>query len=335
MALIIRDARASERDAVQAVTLAAYHEYAAALPAQWEGYRRNIVDTLAAASPGEQIVAERDGVIVGAVLLHPAGTPRAMPGGLRAPLPLPEVRLLAVAPAGRGQGVGAALMRACIRRARRSGAAALGLHTTDVMQAALRLYARLGFRRTPESDFQPAPGVTAKGFRLDLETIRPEVPADAAAVRAVHEAAFPTPQEARLVEALRAAGKSVIALVAEAGGRVVGHVLFSPVRVERGARRGLGLAPVAVLPACQSRGIGSALIEAGLAEARPCGYHFAVVLGEPGYYARFGFARASAHGLASEYGVDEAFMVLTLVPGGLDGMAGLVRYAPEFGMVTG
>jgi ribosomal protein S18 acetylase RimI-like enzyme len=80
----------------------------------------------------------------------------------------PEIRLLAVTPAARGRGVGAALMRECVRRARQSGEAVLSLHTTQLMQAAVRMYARLGFVRAPELDFHPAPGVTLEGYRLDL-----------------------------------------------------------------------------------------------------------------------------------------------------------------------
>jgi GNAT superfamily N-acetyltransferase len=164
----IRDANGSDRGAIEAVTLSAYQQYAAMMPALWEGYRENILATLAAARPETQIVAEENGRIVGSVLLYPAGTAMARPGGGSMTLALPEVRLLAVAPSVRGQGVGALLMDECVRRARESGAKALTLHTTDIMQAAMRLYQRMGFQRAPELDFQPAPGVTIKGYRLDL-----------------------------------------------------------------------------------------------------------------------------------------------------------------------
>jgi predicted N-acetyltransferase YhbS len=165
----IRNARASDRAAIEAVTLSAYEQYGVVMPpALWVRYRENIVSTLAAAPPGTQIVAEEDGQIVGSVLLYPAGATLNPPGGGPMALALPEVRLLAVAPSARGQGLGALLMDECVRRARESGAAALTLHTTDMMQAAMRLYERLGFRRTPALDFEPAPGVTVKGFRLDL-----------------------------------------------------------------------------------------------------------------------------------------------------------------------
>ena len=166
--LTVRGAGPGDRDAIQAVTLAAYLEYAASIPARWEGYRQNIIATLAAAAPGTQIVAIDDDRVVGAVLLYPAGTSIEKPGGTTLTLTWPEVRLLAVAPAARGRGVGAALMNECIHRARSAGATALTLHTTDVMQAAMRLYGRLGFERVHDLDLEPAPGIIAKGYRLDL-----------------------------------------------------------------------------------------------------------------------------------------------------------------------
>jgi GNAT superfamily N-acetyltransferase len=166
--LRIRDARPSDRDAIAAVTLSAYQEYALSLPEVWEGYKRNILATLASPEAAEQIVAEKSGQLVGAVLLYPARTLGAQPGRASTALPWPEVRLLAVAPVARGQGVGTALVLECVTRGRRSGAQALTLHTTDVMRAAMRLYERLGFHRASELDLEPAPGVVAKGYRLDL-----------------------------------------------------------------------------------------------------------------------------------------------------------------------
>lgn len=151
------------------VTLAAYEQYAAVVPAQWERYRQNILTTLGAARLDTLIVAEEKTGIVGSVLLYPAGSEFAIPGSGTITLKEPEVRLLAVAPAARGRGVGVALMDECIRRARQSEAAALTLHTMDMMKAAMRLYGRLGFRRAPELDIEPAPGLTVKGFRLSLQ----------------------------------------------------------------------------------------------------------------------------------------------------------------------
>lgn len=160
---------------------------------------------------------------------------------------------------------------------------------------------------------------------------RPEHAADAAAIRAILEAAFPTPAEARLVEALRASGKLVVSMVACDGSGAVGSVAFSPVSL--GTETGLGLAPLAVLPAHQGRGVGALLVREGLATCTQLGVGFVVVLGEPEYYGRFGFRRASESGVDNEYGADEAFMVLELGPGSLPPGGGLVRYAREFGLV--
>jgi putative acetyltransferase len=155
--------------------------------------------------------------------------------------------------------------------------------------------------------------------------IRGESSGDEAALRALHKAAFPSDTEARLVDAIRANGNDRVSLVAVADGKVVGHVLFSPVEVEGSA--GLGLAPVAVLPAFQGRGIGAALIEAGIAACREQGVKFVVVLGEPGYYRRFGFR---ATHLGNEYGAGEAFMALELEPHALAAVHGVVKYGMEF-----
>jgi len=162
--------------------------------------------------------------------------------------------------------------------------------------------------------------------------IRPERPEDHAAVAALHERAFGQPAEARLVEALRAAGAAIVSLVAEREGRVVGHVLFSPVTVRDGGREwgALGLGPVAVLPELQRGGIGSALVRAGLAECRALGHAVVLVLGHAAYYPRFGFRPAADAGLRWEHGHEESFFVAELAPGALCGRRGVVRYRPEF-----
>src|SRR5262250_248613 len=163
--VVIRDMRHDELDAVRRVTLAAYGEYAAIMPEPlWLGYRRQLLATLETGDPIERIVAEREGSIVGSVLLFPPATDAY--GGAAASVDYPEVRLLAVVPEARGHGIGVALMEECARRARRAGAAALGLHTTDLMRAAVRMYERLGYVRTPQHDFVPAQGILIKGYRL-------------------------------------------------------------------------------------------------------------------------------------------------------------------------
>ena len=165
-----------------------------------------------------------------------------------------------------------------------------------------------------------------------MTVIRVERLDDQAAIRAVHRAAFPTDAEAGLVDRLRDAGHSSVSLVAEVDGTVVGHILFSPVSIvaASGHRDGLGLAPVAVMPAHQRCGVGSALIREGLAVCRLQRCPFVVVLGHPAYYPRFGFLQASTVGLSNEYGADEAFMVLELQPDSLPPGDGLVRYGLEF-----
>lgn len=167
-----------------------------------------------------------------------------------------------------------------------------------------------------------------------MTTLRPEDPGDAAAIRAVHEASFPTSAEAQLVDLLRAAGHLSVSLVAVRGKTIVGHVAFSPVTTATGAV-GVGLAPVAVLERHRRGGIAARLIEAGLAACRDAHFRWAVVLGEPEYYSRFGFLPAQGFGLSDEYGGGPAFQALELTPGGLPIGAGLVRYAPEFSGLGG
>lgn len=162
-----------------------------------------------------------------------------------------------------------------------------------------------------------------------LAEIRAETPADVARIHAVHAAAFPTTDEAELVDALRASGRLSLSLVAVARERIIGHVAFSPVTVE-GATAGLGLAPVAVLPAFRRRGVAGRLIREGLERSRRANARFVVVLGSPPYYGRFGFRPASTFQLRDEYGGEEAFQALELQAGSIPTAGGLVRYAPEF-----
>jgi len=164
--------------------------------------------------------------------------------------------------------------------------------------------------------------------------IRDERPTDLRAVHALNAAAFPTDSEARLVDALRAHGRLTLSLVAEDCGVVVGHIAFSPVSVEGPGGRivtGIGLAPMAVRPERQRSGIGGRLVEAGLDRLRADGHAFCVVLGHPEYYPRFGFEPASRFGLRWEQEApDEVFLARELAAGGLAGVSGVVRYAPEF-----
>jgi putative acetyltransferase len=163
--------------------------------------------------------------------------------------------------------------------------------------------------------------------------IRPFTAGDADAVYEVHRRAFDgRTDESRIVQRLHDADKAVVSLVAVENDRIVGHVLFSPTSVANHGEniKLTGLAPVGVLPENQNEGVGSSLIQHGLAECRDAGVDAVVVLGDPEYYSRFGFERANEYGLGNEYGADEGFMVKPLHEGALDNVNGIVRYQPEF-----
>jgi len=161
-------------------------------------------------------------------------------------------------------------------------------------------------------------------------TIRHETPKDFEAVKNILITAFPTDAESRLVELLRQNRKVILSLVAVQE-NIIGHVLFSPVSTHPSYHaKGLGLAPIAVHPNFQSQGIGTELIREGLRQCKEMGYDFIVLLGEPKYYHRFGFQKASAFGLQNEYGVDDEFMSLELVKDSLHWAQTLVRYEVEF-----
>jgi len=166
-------------------------------------------------------------------------------------------------------------------------------------------------------------------------TIRPETTEDYAAIHEVNLLAFGQEIEPRLVEALRESPDFIpeLSLVAIEGGQVVGHILFSPMVIETkdGAVPALTLAPLAVRPEFQNQGIGSQLVRRGIERCRTLGHRIVVVVGHPTYYPRFGFSPARARGLEAPFPVpDEAFMVLELAPGALDGVAGMIRFPPPF-----
>ncbi len=162
--------------------------------------------------------------------------------------------------------------------------------------------------------------------------VRLEQREDAAGIRGLLETAFPTTFEARLVDALRAQARPYLGLVATRGETLLGHILFTPVQCMRlPAARLFGLGPMAVAPDQQRQGIGTRLMKGGLSAARDTGARAVVVLGHPEYYPRFGFEPAADRGLHCAWEVPrEAFMARSLSPGGLDGLAGLVRYHPAF-----
>lgn len=164
----VRDARPEERAAVRALTLRAYAEYAAVMaPTAWAGLDAAVRAALDGDGGEARIVAERGGALLGSVMLFPPAADAYGAAAGRAEWPV--LRLLAVAPEARGQGIGQALVEECVRRARGMGAAELGLHSSESLRAAIRMYERMGFRRAPERDFRPGGAELVMGFRLPLE----------------------------------------------------------------------------------------------------------------------------------------------------------------------
>jgi putative acetyltransferase len=166
--------------------------------------------------------------------------------------------------------------------------------------------------------------------------IRPEQPGDQPQISTINQQAFAGDTEANLVDALRNSGVSLISLVAEEDGQLVGHILFSPVTLsgQNNAPPIAGLAPMAVLPDWQRRGVGSLLVTTGLEYCASAGYVAVVVLGHPGYYLRFGFVPASGFNIRSEFNVpEEVFMLKTLQDSALKDVKGTIQYHPAFNEV--
>ena len=171
--IAVRDAQADEHDAIRRITLSAYAQYATIMaPSAWAGLRDALATALTIGGGAQRIAADRDGVIVGSVLLFPPSTDAY--GGIAAAAPWPEIRLLAVAPEARGQGVGKLLIDECIRRARASGADAIGLHTSPSMREAIRLYESLGFTRDPDLDIHVEGAEPIQAYRLSLSARLPQ-----------------------------------------------------------------------------------------------------------------------------------------------------------------
>ena len=163
--------------------------------------------------------------------------------------------------------------------------------------------------------------------------IRPETKKDIAKIRKINAAAFDTEAEADIVDSLRKSSATIISLVAEVDGKLVGHILFSPVSLSgsRSKVKIAGLAPMAVLPEFQNKGIGSELVKQGLNRCVAKGFKAAVVLGHPDFYPRFGFEPAAKFGIKCEFDVPaEAFMIRELQKDGLSGCRGTVQYHRSF-----
>jgi len=183
--------------------------------------------------------------------------------------------------------------------------------------------------------FDPT-GETHVGRRIDenykMIEIRKEEPGDQDAVRLINLAAFENGPEAAIVDKLRASCKDYLAFVAVEDDRIVGHILFTPVTIDDCDTVGMGLAPMAVLPSCQRKGIGSQLVRHGLQSLRQSGCPFVIVIGHPEYYPRFGFEPASKYQFVSQWeGVpDEAFMIVVFDGDALPRAGGIARYRDEF-----
>jgi putative acetyltransferase len=166
--------------------------------------------------------------------------------------------------------------------------------------------------------------------------IRSAAPEDAAFIRAVHAAAFPSAAEADLVEALEREGDAVISLVAERDGAVAGHILLSRMTVsgDGHAYRALGLGPVAVLSGARRQGLGGALVRASLEMSAASGEELVFVLGDPAYYGRFGFSAACAAPFASPY-AGPHLMALRLLDDVALPRSGKAEYARAFAELDG
>jgi len=171
--------------------------------------------------------------------------------------------------------------------------------------------------------------------KLDI-LIRQECEADFDSVYAVVRSAFETMEvasgdEQDLVNRLRKSTAFIpeLSLVAEHDGNIIGHILFTKMKV--GTHPVLALAPVAVLPEYQKQGIGAKLIDEGHRIARELGHSIVILVGHPDYYPRFGYKPAGNFNIQAPFDVPaDAFMVLELREGGLKGVSGMIEFAPEF-----
>ena len=164
-------------------------------------------------------------------------------------------------------------------------------------------------------------------------SIRHEKPEDTLLVYSVLERTFKRDAEAKLAEKLRRACADHLSLVADDNGTIVGHIMFTPVLIQNNkVIQGMGLAPMAVLPSRQRRGIGTLLVQSGLQILKEKGSPFVIVLGYPDYYPRFGFQPASRFNIKSQWDdvPDEAFMILVLDDEAMRNVSGIASFRKEF-----
>ena len=165
--------------------------------------------------------------------------------------------------------------------------------------------------------------------------IRSEEKNDYEAIKKINDLAFNQINEGVMIEKLRDNPEFIaeLSLVAVVNDKVVGHILFFPVKIKNDfeCKRSLSLAPMAVHPNFQNKGIGSKLVNEGLKKANECGFNSVIVVGHPNYYPRFGFKPASNWSIRLPMEIpDEAFMAIELKPDGLKNCSGIVEYPKEY-----
>lgn len=161
-----------------------------------------------------------------------------------------------------------------------------------------------------------------------------EKPEQRAEVLALNRLAFKGEEEARIIEALTRDDLVVLSLVVTEDEKVIGHILFSRLAVAVDDRpvKAVSLAPMAVLPDHQGKGIGSALVKRGLDLLAARGFAAVIVLGHTEFYPRFGFSAEAVRHIAGPFQGLEAFMGLELKPGALAGESGECRYPAAFAL---
>ena len=168
---------------------------------------------------------------------------------------------------------------------------------------------------------------------IEKMIIRDEQINDIDVIKEINDLAFKSDAEGQLIDRLRGEKIDLISLVAEENAQVLGHILFSPASIhdKEKSTKIIGLAPMAVHPSFQRKGIGSALIKEGLNRCIKKGYGAIVVLGHPEYYPKFGFVPSVKYNISSEYDVpEEVFMILELRKDFLKGISGKAKYHPAF-----
>lgn len=168
--------------------------------------------------------------------------------------------------------------------------------------------------------------------------IRPESPEDIESIQNVTTRAFQGEEEVNLIAAIRASDYFIheLSLVAVEDNRIVGHILFSPIKIESSEQsvEALALAPMAVLPDFQNNGIGTKLVKHGLEACKKLRYKIVIVIGHPNYYPRFGFKLARECGIEAPFEVPgDAFLACELFSAALKNVRGVVKYSPAFDSV--